>query len=594
MTDGAATGGGRGGGLGAAAGRAPGYGPPGVTGGAPSEGRILFVISAYSGSTTGNGGHYCSARDIAATLQASWPGAQLRILVLGDLVPAAIRNGTVPYTHISPAGRGLLQYCREVIASTDDFAPTIVHAYDNKSYFFARQIARRHRAKRFLTKPAGPGPGITFPYCPDVVCFSEENLAVLRSRRRLKPMRLHYIPERVTPPAPDHERIAALREKIGPGDILLRICRIGDYHRGSVEQTLALARAMRAEGVQARAVVVGALESQAVLDSLRARAGDGDVLLTEPAFAAESAALLDAATYVVGTGRGVVEAAMRRRIVFVPVAGAGMPALVTPAGWRSLAWANFSARTVRPAAAGVDDFSVLQELLPGGRKAEEFRDELAAALTAAYGPGAIPGKYEELYSNPQDPRALEPVDRAVNSGSFLAAYLRWRWFRRRGPGSRAGSAGPPAFSRRLGGEEQHDRGGGGQPPPQKQARRSAEDGEHSRPQQIGESLPLPPPGPEGDYQARGEEERHQRGADQPRLEGGIEPGVVGVRSDPRAGGRPGEVRAERGEAPALQGSQADHVHREAPQRDAPGEARIPIPPAHQPKKLLPTEKDQRG
>lgn len=413
----------------------PGSGLAAALGSGRPAPRILYVISAYSGSTTGKGGHYYSARDIAAALQAGWSGARLRMLVLGDLLPVAISDSAVPYLHVSPAGKGLLDYCREVLASADDFDPTIVHAYDNKSYFFARLLARRHGAKRFLTKPAGPDPGVTFPHCPDVVFFSEENLAAIRSARWRRTTRLHFIPNRVAFPEPDPERIAALRERIGPGDILLRICRIGEYHRGSIEQTLALAKLMRAEGIPVRAVIIGALESQAVFDGLRALAEEGDVLLTEPSFAAESAALLDAATYVVGTGRGVVEAAMRRRIVFVPVAGSDVPALVTPSGWRALSWANFSARTAKPLGAGGRDLSLLKELLLDGSKAESLRDELAAALADAYGPAGIPAKYQELYSNSQEPPASEPLDRAVNSGSFLVAYLRWRRFRRRRPGA---------------------------------------------------------------------------------------------------------------------------------------------------------------
>jgi hypothetical protein len=46
--------------------------PGGLAASAP---RILYVISAYSGSTMGNGGHYYSARDVATVLQAEWPGA---------------------------------------------------------------------------------------------------------------------------------------------------------------------------------------------------------------------------------------------------------------------------------------------------------------------------------------------------------------------------------------------------------------------------------------------------------------------------------------------------------------------------------------
>lgn len=388
--------------------------------------RILYVISAYSGSTTGTGGHYYSARDVASVLQAHWRDAQLRIAVLGDLLPGAISNSTVPYVHVSPVGKGLRRYCREAMASADDFAPTIVHAYDNKSYFFARLIAYRHGAKRFLTKPGGPDPGVTFPYCPDIVCYSEESLFALRSRRRLRGSRLHLIPNRVALPVPDHARIAALRARIGPGDVLLRICRIGGFHRRSIEQSLALARLMRKEGIQVRAVIIGAPESRSVLESLRAKAEAQDLFVTDSSFTVDSAALLDVATYVVGTGRGVVEAALRERWVFVPLADADVPTLVTPSNWRALSSANFSARARNTLGADPSDLSPLKGLLLDARRGESFRSELATAVSGAYGPSAIPAKYQGLYSMDQTTRTIEPLDCLVNSGSFIVPYMHWR------------------------------------------------------------------------------------------------------------------------------------------------------------------------
>jgi hypothetical protein len=393
--------------------------------------RILYVVSAYSGSTTGSGGHYYSARDIASVLQARWPQARLRILALGDVLPKALTNSAVPYVHVSPVGKGLRKYRREIMAAADDFAPTIVHAYDNKSYFFARLIARRHRAKRVLTKPAGPNPGVLFPYCPDIVCFSDENLAALGSRRRLRTSRLHLIANRVARPTPDSARIAALRAIVGPGDVLLRICRIGEYHRRSIEQTLVLAKLMRATGIQVRAVIVGALESRGVLQSLQAGAEAGDLFVTEPPFVVDSAALLDVATYVVGTGRGVVEAAMRRILVFVPLADADIPVLVTPSNWRVLSSSNFSARTRSTRGLDSRDLSQLKELLRDPKSRDGLLAELSSVLSSAYGLDAIPEKYQELYSQRQRTGTVEVFDCLLNSGSFLIPYLRLRWRRRR-------------------------------------------------------------------------------------------------------------------------------------------------------------------
>jgi hypothetical protein len=200
----------------------------------------------------------------------------------------------------------------------------------------------------------------------------------------------------------------------------MRICRAGEHHRRSVEQTLALARLMRAEGIPVRAVVVGVAGSPVgCVDS-------GEVFIAEPELCVDASALLDVATYVVGTGRGAVEAAMRKRWVFVPLADGDLPALLTPANWRTLARQNFSVRTRDPGGADPADLTPLKDLLRDARRAEGFLGELSTALAGAFGPGGILARYQALYSLDQKAPGLEPVGLLVNAGSFLVPYLRWR------------------------------------------------------------------------------------------------------------------------------------------------------------------------
>jgi len=309
---------------------------------APARSRVLYVITSRG---KGTGGHHFSLRDLTASLGSL---VDVHIAAVAIRFPpslADLPNVTfIPWSPFRLAG-----VLAELLALVRRFEPTHLHSYDPSALQLARVLSLWTRLPLIHTQCGGPTPRRNVPRAPDVVLFSEENRSGLSAHPRMADCRLHLISSRVNPVALDPARVAALRRHIGwqPGDrVVLRINRLVHEYRPAMDQALALGALWRAAGARVHVVLLGSVGDEALvrdLESLAGRTPDVHVV-TSPEFTTKAAALLGAADAVLGTGRGLMEAAFAGRVVFAPVAGHALPALLAPDTVDALAHANFSPR----------------------------------------------------------------------------------------------------------------------------------------------------------------------------------------------------------------------------------------------------------
>jgi glycosyltransferase involved in cell wall biosynthesis len=377
--------------------------------------RILFVISCFRVSNTGQGGHYHSLRTVAEALAES--GDDVQIVSVGDFSPAALEGVGVPYRHLDAGGLSL-----SAARARFDPPPTHVHAFDRRAVFFAREISRRHRAKLYVTKPGGPNKRY-HPFAEDIFAFSAENRAWLEQDPRLKQARIHFTPQRVRAIMADTDRLASLQESYPfDGMTVLRIARVGPYYRRSIDATLGLAQGLRARGIKARAFILGSREDAATVAELGGLMLAPDVLCTEPCFTRSAAQLLGIGDFVVGTGRGLMEAMMAGKPVFCPVAGEPNPVHVTASNIDALHATNFSERSVAPADRDGLEALFLMASSEGERSAamEEARRLAAERFNIA---AALP-IYHSAYDAPQTGRRSFVDDIMLTGGGLYAAVKR--------------------------------------------------------------------------------------------------------------------------------------------------------------------------
>ena len=309
---------------------------------APGRPRILYVLVSRG---AGTGGHHISLRDLAARIRAT---ADVRIVTVAYKPPPALEG--VPDVHFVRHGAwrmglteaALWRHCRE-------FRPTVIHSYDSYALIMVRPLSALLGIPLVHTQCGGPTARVHLPRAPDVVVFSEENLQGMSAQRRMSRCRLHHIASRVEDVSPDPSRVEALRAHLAlsPDDfVILRINRFVAPYEPVMRQTLALAALMRAAGLPARAVLLGSANDPEVVARIAALADPRDVLVHAPAFTTCAAELLPVANAVVGTGRGLMEAASLGRPLFASVQDRKLPVPVDPETVEALFAANFSPRAV--------------------------------------------------------------------------------------------------------------------------------------------------------------------------------------------------------------------------------------------------------
>ena len=358
--------------------------------------RVLYVITSRG---KGTGGHHFSLRDLTARMRAH---ADVHIAVVADRFPPSLAG--VPDATWLPWGAlrgtatlaGLLGLVRR-------FRPTHLHSYDPLALQLTRVISLWTQLPLVHTTCGGPTPRRNVPRNRDVVLFSEEHRSALAANPRMAGCRLHLIASRVNPVQVDAARVEALRAHLGLGpdeQVVLRINRFVANYLPAMEQAIALGRLMREGGRRARVVLLGSVGEAEVAQALAQRAEPGVSLVHDAAFTHNAAALLPIADVVLGTGRGLMEAACLGRVVFAPVADREWPALLGPDTVEALAHANFSPRARLPDA--LDD-AALRE------RAREVLSNPAARLAAGaaarhlyetrFDAGVAAARHLEIYAN---------------------------------------------------------------------------------------------------------------------------------------------------------------------------------------------------
>ncbi|WP_156810429.1 hypothetical protein [Pseudoxanthomonas sp. GW2] len=384
--------------------------------------RVAYVISVVSSDGTGVGGSYRSLLALAQGMRSA--GQDAKIFVLGDVFPSAYQNLDLPVEFVE--FRNPLDYFPAICSRICAYAPTHIHAFDNKSYFFSRLVARKLDVPSILTRAGGPNPTRYFPYARDVVAFSEENASYFRNLPKLRASSIHLIPNRIL----DFDLCAAkeseLRERLaidGSELVVLRVCRIGLAYEESVRQAANLVRKLNAASIPSRLVVLGTIqdaESYARLQRIQDIRID---FVLDRKFTFNANELIGLGDIVVGVGRGFMEAALHGMIVLAPVSGCDVPALVLPENFDHLSRTNFSPRGFIPEFDESKNFSELLLILRNKDRETSHRNFVRSIAKARFSVMEGVRRHLQLYlarNNHGDTRVL---DVALNFIVVLRFYV---------------------------------------------------------------------------------------------------------------------------------------------------------------------------
>ncbi len=300
--------------------------------------KILFIISNIG---NGSGGHFHSLNHISRELSKIFT---CKILILGSNNSPVI-TGNPSYNHtINVNGLNYYKFLKEFKEYVKAESPDILHFFDIFSFNIVRCILNTAKQKICVTKCGGPNPRI-FSFVPNIVLFSLENFKWFRNKKKFNKSNIQVIPNRVKNITldPQYQPI----KKNGIDFNFIRICRIGITYMKSIEDSINLIDYLQENGFfHVNLYIVGYIENVDIYNKLVQSTKSKKYIhfITSLEIIKEASRMLYLADVVLGTGRGLMEAASLKIPILTFNSSDRYPILVDSYSFAELFETNFSER----------------------------------------------------------------------------------------------------------------------------------------------------------------------------------------------------------------------------------------------------------
>lgn len=366
------------------------------------EKKVLYVASCFG---HGIGGHYYSLRTTAESMSRV---ADVYIMTIGT-VSCPVFHDCSNYISIMTLFPSLSAF-RQAINFIRKNKINVIHSFDEHGYFFARIISNIEKIDILHTKCGGLVPGRYYPFMDNIVVYGEEDKAYFTDHRKFKKTRINLIPNRAKKARQDYESIAELKSALDDDRLtFMRIARFSGLHKNSIEGSIELIKRLSALGKKVQLVVIGVVQDKNIFEQISSNAPDNVYFITDSKYTTNASRLLDLADFVIGTGRGAMEAIVQGKILLSPIKDQYIPALVDSNNIKTFLGFNFSSRTVLSEGELEASFNRLTQMTQDNNKAPEYDSEMRVFSDENFDiDNAIP-KFSKLYSSIK-PARLMPLD----------------------------------------------------------------------------------------------------------------------------------------------------------------------------------------
>lgn len=370
--------------------------------------KVLFIISTCG---PGQGGHHYSLRTLVTALHGK---VQCTVVTIGLTVSAALKDTSFTALFVPFSGVNAWSAFRKLREILREEKPDVIHAFDELAMFFARVLAGSSRLPLILTRAGGANPTKYYPYTKHLILFSKENEEYFRSQAKYRDTSFYVLPNRVLDVGQDPIRIIELKKMLRPDAItFLRIGRV-DAYLDIALQAIRLVNELNARGVRAQLVIIGGIQMRNSHSKLEAAGKEHTVIVTDSHFTRNASELIDIADFVVGTGRGLMEAATRGKIILAPLMNGRYPVLVNEDTFADLFRTNFSPRGVVP---DHDDTKGLEQILSvcASEKERTRAREFSLAMAESYFRiDSVIDLYVNMYTSLKYENSRSPIDLLEN------------------------------------------------------------------------------------------------------------------------------------------------------------------------------------
>jgi hypothetical protein len=335
------------------------------------------------------GGHYHTTFTYLKVLAKEY---HVKLLVVGNEKPDWLNQYSAEFVYYN--GLNLLSTLKMVKGIVKNY--DTLHAFDEFAYFFIRTF---YQKAIVYTRCGGPNPtGRYYPWVDKLVCLSHENYLYFKKSNRVN--NLSLVPNRVPNFSSDELLIHKLKSEYSidaDRPVLLRICRIDRYYHKSIEQTINLGVQLNNCGLKVQILILGAVYDDEFFIEL-SKKYPSVVFIVEEQFTKDAKLVLSCADMVVGTGRSLMEAALKGKIVFSPVANSDLPSLITLKNINHFFKTNFSERA---AIEKCDDLNIndVLSLFNSDEDKYRYQAEIAKFSERNFLLDSVPAQLKSYYSS---------------------------------------------------------------------------------------------------------------------------------------------------------------------------------------------------
>jgi glycosyltransferase involved in cell wall biosynthesis len=292
----------------------------------------------------GMGGHFHSLDHISRQIVKS---IDARIIAIGPGDSPILKNNPIFAGHFYFTGLNILKLRKELKKFINQYQPDVLHFFDAVVYNIVRILINTKKYKIVVNKCGGPNPK-HYPYVKNLVLFSLENLEWFQKQSKYNKTNSHLIPNRVQTLMVD--KTFQPITKVADQFVFMRVCRIGAGYKKSIMDAINLIEVLKARNISnVKLYVIGVIEDINLYRSLESHPLVKEnllVVLTDSVYTIDASKMLYLADAVIGTGRGLMEAASVGLPLLVINAVDEMPVLLTRDNFYDAFKTNFSERNI--------------------------------------------------------------------------------------------------------------------------------------------------------------------------------------------------------------------------------------------------------
>lgn len=303
--------------------------------------KIAYLIYCRS---KGLGGHYRSLSSLLDNWGRNY-NTQFNIVHYGTIISPVLKK--YPNVKLIKSSFWLLP---EIVSSLRYFKvnqPEIIHSYDSYSYFIGRIVSFIFNIPIIYTKCGGSNESYA-PKCKYSILFSKENFNYLSKKND----RVHYylIPNRINIPAKDMQVLQEFKKMSASYNYTQIVTRIGNitaYYKKSIEAAFLFTRELNKNNCSQNLLLIVGKQLDSTLEAISNKYKDIlFVLADDSKYTVEANKMIYISDYIIGTGRGAMEAISLKKNVYISTYNSNIPVKVTSDNFLKFLDYNFSERSI--------------------------------------------------------------------------------------------------------------------------------------------------------------------------------------------------------------------------------------------------------